>query len=358
MTNIVGSDVLRRRLMTAIGASALLAFVPQCSDGEAIDCPTPPWRCFDLQEAASCGDAAAAGAASTAVASTCPAPSEAQKCAVDMAWRLSDKPAVQNGARCCYEQVQPLCPGGRPFTVDGIARTASSVVRSDWSRSLQSHEAAAGDAADAAVIARGWLEDGFAEHASIASFARFTLGLLALGAPSDLVLAAQRAGLDEVRHARLCFALAARHSGESLGPGALEMQNALDARDLGSFAVRTVREGCVGETIAALHVAEQARWATDPALRRALEGVARDEASHAELAWKAVRWAIEQGGESVREAVARAFDEALRPVAPTRLRAEPDLRRHGRLRSVDMAQVKARALVDVVGPCAQALLNG
>jgi hypothetical protein len=231
-------------------------------------------------------------------------------------------------------------------------------VRSDWSRSLESHEAAAGDAADAAVIARGWLEDAFAEHASIASFARFTLDLLALGAPSELVLAAQRAGLDEVRHARLCFALAARHSGESRGPGALEMQSALDARDLGSFAARTVREGCVGETIAALNVAEQARCATDPALRRALEGVARDEANHAELAWKAVRWAIAQGDASVREAVARAFDEALRPVAATRSRGEPDLRRHGRLRSVDVAQVKARALVDVVGPCAQALLTG
>jgi hypothetical protein len=38
--------------------------------------------------------------------------------------------------------------------------------------------------------------------------------------------------------------------------------------------------------------------------------------------------------------------------------AEPDLRRHGRLRSVDVAQVRARALVDVVGPCAQALLTG
>ena len=107
-----------------------------------------------------------------------------------------------------------------PFTVDGIARIASSVVKSDWSRSLESHEAAAGDAADAAVIARGWLEDAFAEHGiDFRIFARFTLDLLALGAPSELVLAAQRAGLDEVRHARLCFALAARHSGESRGAG-------------------------------------------------------------------------------------------------------------------------------------------
>ena len=136
------------------------------------------------------------------------------------------------------------------------------------------------------------------------------------------------------------------------------MQSALDARDLGSFAARTVREGCVGETIAALNVAEQARCATDPALRRALKGVARDEANHAELAWKAVRWAIAQGDASVREAVARAFDEALRPVAATRSRGEPDLRRHGRLRSVDVAQVKARALVDVWGPAPRALLTG
>ena len=38
--------------------------------------------------------------------------------------------------------------------------------------------------------------------ASIAAFARFTMMLLAVGAPPELVVAAQRASIDEVAHAR------------------------------------------------------------------------------------------------------------------------------------------------------------
>jgi hypothetical protein len=46
------------------------------------------------------------------------------------------------------------------------------------------------------------------EHASVAAFARFTLDLLALGAPADLVQSAQQALGDEIAHAELCFGLA------------------------------------------------------------------------------------------------------------------------------------------------------
>jgi hypothetical protein len=232
---------------------------------------------------------------------------------------------------------------------------AGVVAGNDWSMSLAFDEAT-GDPSHAAILARGWLDDALAEHASIASFARFTLELLALGAPSDMVLAAQRAGLDEVRHARTCFALASRYAGKPAQPGALETESALRAADLVDFAYRTVLEGCVGETIAALIVAEQARSATQPALRRALERIARDEERHAELAWQAVRWALDRGGVPVHAAVARAFYDALRPAALPGLQAEPDLRRHGRLRLADVAEVRARGLREIIGPCAQALL--
>lgn len=72
---------------------------------------------------------------------------------------------------------------GRPFRVAGHARVADAVVKA-------------------------WTTAARAEHASVASFARFTLQLLHLGAPADLVADAQQAGLDEVRHARLCFGVA------------------------------------------------------------------------------------------------------------------------------------------------------
>jgi hypothetical protein len=358
---ILGNNTFRRRVLTAIGAGALLALTPHCADDEEdITCASqvPHQSCVPLGQAM-CTDGGffgEVGAAGSGEPATCPTALEAQECFGFYA-HITDQPPMQNGQQCCYIAAGGGCLGGRPFTVEGVARTASPVARSDWSQSLELEHPTPIDTTDAAVIARGWLEDALAEHASVASFARFTLELLALGAPSDLVLAAQQAGLDEVRHAQVCFALASRYADSPMGPGALETHGSLATPDLASFAARTVREGCSGETIAALVVAEQARCAADPALRRALESLARDEASHAELAWKAVRWALDQGGAPVRAAVAQAFEDASRPIAAAHASDEADLRRHGRLRAVDSAAIAARATAEVIDPCAQALLD-
>ena len=53
-----------------------------------------------------------------------------------------------------------------------------------------------------ALVAR-WRSNGLAEHASVASFSRHSLQLLALAAPADLVEASHRAAIDEVAHAKV-----------------------------------------------------------------------------------------------------------------------------------------------------------
>jgi hypothetical protein len=65
------------------------------------------------------------------------------------------------------------------------------------------------------------------EHASVASFARFSLQLMAAGAPASLVEAAHRAALDEIEHARLTFRLASRYEGRALGPGPLPVDGSV-----------------------------------------------------------------------------------------------------------------------------------
>ena len=52
------------------------------------------------------------------------------------------------------------------------------------------------------------------EHASVASFARFTLDLLSLGAPPGLLSAAFHAGQEEISHTQLCLDRAMHHSNE------------------------------------------------------------------------------------------------------------------------------------------------
>jgi hypothetical protein len=243
-------------------------------------------------------------------------------------------------------------PCGRPFVVEGETRIAAIMQRDGWAEAL----GAKGDVS----IALAWARDAALEHASIASFARFTLELLAHGAPSDIVMAAQEAAGDEVVHAMDCFAIASRYAGRALGPGPLDVVGVEPARGLADVVAATVREGCVGETIASLLAEARLARAEEHDVRNALARIAADEARHAELAWRFVGWAIALGGPSVRAAALEAFAEAqrnapsgfdhgLRAVDPTLLRA------HGLLDEATAASVVSRALTDVIAPCAAAL---
>ncbi len=266
------------------------------------------------------------------------------------------------GEQCCYVvEYRSFCGGdGRPLLVEGVAQVAEPATRGDWQTTLP-REAAAPGPGERAALARAWTVDGLAEHASIASFARFVLQLLALGAPSALVAEAQQALADEVEHARLAFALASRHAGAPVGPDSLAAAaTAALATDLEGFALALVREGCVGETIAALQVELAHEAASDPATRAALERISGDERRHGLLAWQALRWALDRGDERLCAAVAQAFAEAEAP------QAEPDvpgldlavLRAHGRLSAAERDDAARRCLDLVIRPNAAALLRG
>ncbi|MFT3770335.1 MAG: ferritin-like domain-containing protein [Minicystis sp.] len=262
---------------------------------------------------------------------------------------------------CCY-QVDAIiyeC-GGRPFVVGGAARVAPVVDRGDWTARFEGSTAGL-DPVTRAALADAWTRSALDEHASVASFARFALELLAVGAPADLVMMAQRAMGDEIRHAERCFGLASAYADRAVGPGALAMDCGAGARvDLAEIAAAAVREGCVGETLAAFGAAAARDEAQDPAVRAALDEIARDEAEHAALAFRFVAWALKQGDARVRGAVEAAFGEALR-AAPMQL---PDgegdagvLRAHGQLPAGERRALAARCLDEVVGPCARALLR-
>jgi hypothetical protein len=188
----------------------------------------------------------------------------------------------------------------------------------------------------------------------VASFARFALDLLAVGAPAELLAAAQRAGLDEVRHAELCFRLASAYAGAPLMPGPFLFAGSVAvAGDIAGLAVSAVKEGCVGETLAAIQASEQHAAATDPAVRAALAVIAADEARHAELAWRTVAWAVAAGGAEVRRAVRAAFAEALATTpAPTPIAADlaAELAAHGRLDGAALRHVFERGIAEVIRP--------
>lgn len=300
------------------------------------------------------GDAGSgAGTTAQRQANPCPYAANVRSC-VSFPFMMSGP--TWNGTECCYSGT--TCKG-LAFTVGHAARVAHGVERADWSVVSGTGGSSEDSSEVAEALAQGWLEDALAEHASVASFARLTLELLALGAPSALVERAQSAALDEIRHARLCFALSARYSGLAVGPSPLDVGGALESIDLEELAVRTLRDGCMGETVAALIVAEQSEAAQDPELARALRGIADDEARHAELAWSLLRWALDVGGSPVRAAVAQAFEATFAQLSRGgELSGQAlNLRAHGRLAAADIASVTARALSEVVAPCARVLLS-
>ncbi|HXK18586.1 MAG TPA: hypothetical protein VNG33_12325, partial [Polyangiaceae bacterium] len=73
---------------------------------------------------------------------------------------------------------------GRPFLVEAAARVAPAVDSSAWtSRDVATPRVYHLTATERAALAEHWTKMGQMEHASIAAFARFSLQLLALGAP-------------------------------------------------------------------------------------------------------------------------------------------------------------------------------
>lgn len=283
-----------------------------------------------------------------------------------------DSEPVQKDGSCCYEvTTEDTCcyvncaVDGRPFVWEGerlkaAARPAeASWLSSDAARPLLARLSEE----ERAILGRAWQETALEEHASIASFSRFALELMALGAPSSLVEAAHAAALDEIGHARLCFSLASAYLGEAVGPGAFPVPRELSiATDLVALARATAEEGCVNETIATLIAAEKRDRAEDPAVWAALDVIAREEAGHAELAWRAVRWAIEVGGESVRRAVAEVFEAAAARLGREVAEGEAEggarieaLAAHGRLSDAEVRRLSRVALREVVLPCARAL---
>ncbi|APR80261.1 putative lipoprotein [Minicystis rosea] len=275
--------------------------------------------------------------------------------------------------QCCYLVGSISCEG-RPLIVHGAARLAGLIPGpSAWSKAPPDRDALRRDFAAALNdidgvslpaevrehVARRWADRARNEHASVASFGRFAIALMALGAPPELVEAAHRAAIDEVDHARLCLAMASRYAGEPMGFGALRVDGAFaDVDSLEAAAVDTVMEGCVGETLAALEAAATAALAGPPAVRLALEIIAEDEARHAELGWAFVRWALGTGNARLAARVSGAFEAAMRKAmngAEPREQEPPAA--HGFLPTADLVALRRQAVIEVIRPAAAALVG-
>lgn len=244
--------------------------------------------------------------------------------------------------------------------VEDQARLAPTRETPEWLAQIAELEAHELSPLHRAAVASGWLEIARMEHASIAAFARFSLQLLQLAAPPSLIEQTTSAIADETRHARLAFAIASRFAGRALGPGPLAMDGSLAAVTLLDVLRLVFREGCVGETTAALEAHEAGQLARGSVLRTALSAIAEDETRHAQLAWQFVTWALAVDPRGARATLEHELSCALDDVR-SRLVDDPQpeqLERHGLISRTRREQLRRTVLRDVVAPCVNRLLRG
>lgn len=355
----LAAAALRQRLLLSLGISAL--GLPGCGWLYKGGCEDPTYvSTFSLD--ASDGDTGAEGDTDTGSAlEECPtdlAEVEAlMNAAGEYCWVVDATLLEQVDRDCTYEYTCSSCCGyGRPYLdATGAPVEAETQPSGAWAQGAE--QPAAGDLTpdQRVVIGRYWLKNARSEHSSVAGFHRFALDLLAHGAPPALLARAQRAAAQELQHALDAFTLASAFLGEPVGPAPMHMGGqAPVARTLAELAVWTARDGAIGETLAAYLAADALRQTTDPAVRRVLEVVVRDETEHAELAWATLRWALEVGGEEVRTALQGVFG-GLR--APASAASDAGLEAWG-VPAAEAEQAAAAVCVArVIRPVAAALLG-
>lgn len=172
-------------------------------------------------------------------------------------------------------------------------------------------------------LAEQWRENGRTEHASVASFARLTLDLMALGAPPELVTSTNRDALDEIRHTEACFSLARALDGQSASPGAFpEAQRACTLPRtrvfaLATLAVTSLVDGALHEGVSARIIGKLARRCENQVIAGVLKQIAADEGRHAAHGWDVVEWCLAEGGAPVAQALLGALG-----VLPERMRSQ------------------------------------
>jgi len=262
---------------------------------------------------------------------------------------------------------------GRPFLNQtnsySIAKTLEKPNSRDWS-SIPLQLESKCSVESKAWLSQQWEKDGFAEHASIGSFSRHLLELLAVGAPSQLISGVQRAIGEEIIHAQLCFSLASFYRGSPVEPGKFPVDSNVTVRtDITSLAVGTAIEGCYEETISAIcaYVTYQSYIKLeknhDPSLTETLKCFAIDEISHAALAWRTLIWACDQGGPNTRKIVQNVFRERFQILSSSSFQedsemANIDLLPYGRLSCKLKHQVAILTTKLLIEPWSQLLFQG
>ena len=251
---------------------------------------------------------------------------------------------------------EPVAVDGRPFVVDGAVRHSRMAPGEGWSHAQAIPLDNLGPE-EREVLHAHWARIAQGEHASIASFSRFTLELLHLGATENLLMQCAEALRDEVRHARIALSMAATYAGQPVAPSPLDIRDSLNtSREAAHILRSTIQGGCINETLAIAQIKAAASRTRIPAIQELLRDIAEDESRHAALAWQSARWMIEERP-SLRAVAEQTFEEHRLTAPSQREDVRPNLEAHGYLTPHQAYAAVRHAMTSVVTPCMETLLS-
>lgn len=201
---------------------------------------------------------------------------------------------------------------GRPLRIQGEPVQAEVLLGEEgsWARG-QHPDTSCLDEATRKALAALWLNDARGEHASIPAFSRISWQLAMLGAPPQLLEWAHRAALEEINHARLCFALAEGYGGcsYSVQPVAAMLEGGIDFSNdpIDTMIKETIFDGCLIEGFFANIACAAVRQCQEAATLTALKQIADEEKSHAAFSWALLEWLLQQHPHQVKPQIQKAF---------------------------------------------------
>ena len=259
----------------------------------------------------------------------------------------------------------PLRMIGRPFVVNGKYRSSASLMeqidesnaKTEWN--IDQVPRILANSSSNQAIAIEFLNQGEGEHASVASFARHTLQLMSMGAPTTMLIGSQKAALDEIKHAKMCYGIAKSFLGAKIQPSTLNIDGSVTKISNSEIIQSVITEGCIGETVAAVRAQLSVHYAKEPNIKSILQEIASDETNHSQLAWNTVQWAINRFPE-LRVIAEETFKAQLdRPIdmakgLPTNYcydcEKESALRDHGLLLHTDKGITENLGIQNVIEP--------
>ena len=192
------------------------------------------------------------------------------------------------------------CADGRPYNIKTQSHLKADIKYIDCTDYQYHINFSVYDYDYNCKIRNEWTKRALSEHASIGTFAKFTLQLMSIGAPIWILKLSNKASLDEIKHTQLSFDIVNMYNNNNNGQMCITYDqfpvHSLNIdNDWNEILRDTAIGGCIGETISVFEMATENKY--NNVIDDIVYEIAQDEIRHAALAWITVKWIIDKAGE-------------------------------------------------------------